>query len=94
MGKVLFWLLIILGAMVVARLLATHKLKSRDQAGARSARGTKAGPSAGPAASAKESMVRCAHCHIYLPRSEAMLKGGETWCCDAHAKLGKRLEKR
>lgn len=94
MGKILFWLLIILGAMVIARLLATHKLKSRDQAGARGSRGPQGRPTSGAAADAKEPMVRCAHCHIYLPRSEAMLKGGETWCCDAHAKLGKRLEKR
>jgi len=33
-------------------------------------------------------MVRCAHCGIHLPRSEALLQGGHTWCSAEHARLG------
>ncbi|WP_277404946.1 PP0621 family protein, partial [Achromobacter xylosoxidans] len=41
-----------------------------------------------PAAGAPEAMVRCAHCGIHLPRSEALLQGGRTWCSQEHARLG------
>jgi uncharacterized protein len=33
-------------------------------------------------------MVRCAHCGIHLPRSEAVLLNGHTWCSTEHSKLG------
>jgi len=35
-------------------------------------------------------MVRCAHCGIHLPRSEAVLQNGLTWCSTEHAALGKK----
>lgn len=35
-----------------------------------------------------ESMVRCEHCHIYLPRSEAYMSRGKTWCSPEHANIG------
>jgi len=35
-------------------------------------------------------MVRCAHCGIHLPRSEAVLMNGQTWCSQEHARLGVR----
>ncbi|MDP2830282.1 MAG: PP0621 family protein [Sulfuricellaceae bacterium] len=31
-----------------------------------------------------EDMVRCARCGVHLPRSEAILSGDETFCCEAH----------
>jgi uncharacterized protein len=37
-----------------------------------------------------EAMVRCAHCGVHLPRSEASLIEQNTWCTPAHAKLGAR----
>ncbi|MBK1781631.1 hypothetical protein JHL22_10410 [Advenella sp. WQ 585] len=37
-----------------------------------------------------ESMVQCAHCHIHLPRSEACLINGKTWCSEEHARLGQK----
>nr|WP_323177986.1 PP0621 family protein [Alcaligenes endophyticus] len=37
-----------------------------------------------------EPMVRCAHCGIYLPRSEALMSNHHTWCSLEHAKLGPR----
>ena len=45
-----------------------------------------------PTQGSSEPMVRCAHCNIYLPRSEALLKNGETWCRHAHAELGVRKD--
>ena len=41
-----------------------------------------------PGANLPERMVRCAHCGIHLPRSEALLQGGRTWCSQEHARLG------
>lgn len=31
-----------------------------------------------------EDMVRCAHCGVHLPRSEAILSRDEFFCCEAH----------
>jgi uncharacterized protein len=31
-----------------------------------------------------EGMVRCAQCGIHLPRSEALLRSGRTYCSTAH----------
>lgn len=33
-------------------------------------------------------MVRCAHCGVHLPRAEAVLLGGQTWCSSDHARRG------
>ena len=49
-------------------------------------------PSA-PQAMKKESLeqqdlVRCARCGVHLPRAEARLAGGRTYCGEEHARLG------
>ena len=33
-------------------------------------------------------LVRCAHCGLYLPRSEAYGSGGRLYCGAEHARLG------
>ena len=38
---------------------------------------------------AVETMVKCAHCAVNLPRSEAIYTGGEFYCTPEHQKLGK-----
>lgn len=47
-----------------------------------------------PPASTRESivedMVKCAHCGVNLPRSEAIYSGGELYCTPEHQKLGKK----
>jgi len=47
-----------------------------------------------PSSSARENtvedMVKCAHCGVNLPRSEAIYSGGEFFCTPEHQKLGKR----
>lgn len=88
MGKILLWVLVILGGLLLARVLARHNEASKQPQVPRSAK-----PSKGlrdKAVTEPESMVRCAHCNIHLPRSEALLSGGKTWCSQEHAKLGVR----
>ena len=37
-----------------------------------------------------EDMVKCAHCGVNLPRSEAIYSGGELFCTPEHKQLGKK----
>ena len=43
-----------------------------------------------PARKDAEDMVKCAHCGVNMPRSEAILSGGEFFCTVEHKKLGKK----
>jgi uncharacterized protein len=47
-----------------------------------------------PTASAREpvveDMVKCAHCGVNLPRSEAIYSGGDFFCTPEHKQLGKK----
>lgn len=100
MGKMIFWFVIGLVVLTVARIAARAGARSaqqqaREQAGQRQAGNGGAGSAAGarrpgkPAAVRQsEQMVRCAHCGIHLPRSEAVLSAGETYCGQEHARLG------
>lgn len=84
MGKLLFWLVVIFAALLVVRLIAY-----KTQAAKRPVSPPPAKPRFGTPSS-NEAMVRCAHCGIHLPRSEAYMQQGQTWCCAEHAKLGAR----
>jgi uncharacterized protein len=35
-------------------------------------------------------LVRCAHCGVHLPRSEARQTQGALYCSEEHARLGRR----
>ena len=87
MGKAIFWVVVVLGGLMLARVLARNKSAS-------AARATKRQADPAPAQPAPqgdpEAMVRCAHCGVHLPRSEARLLGGNTWCSSEHARLGTR----
>ncbi|MET0216609.1 MAG: PP0621 family protein [Burkholderiales bacterium] len=37
--------------------------------------------------SIEESMVRCAHCGVHLPRSESISTGGKFFCSAEHRRL-------
>jgi uncharacterized protein len=97
-GKVLVWAVIVLAVMMVARLLGIQKSPRGNPApgrsGASRASGsTRASGKSGATPAAKtpkelEHMVRCAHCQIYLPRSEALLVGGHIFCSRDHAERG------
>ena len=41
-------------------------------------------------AEAAGELVRCAHCGVHLPRAAARAAGGQLYCSDEHARLGKR----
>lgn len=72
MGKILLLLLVGLAAYLILR---TYR-RSLD-APPRSGRGQ-----------AVEDMVRCAHCGVNLPRSEAIFSGGDFYCTPEHRELG------
>jgi uncharacterized protein len=36
----------------------------------------------------QQDLVRCARCGVHLPRAEARLAGGSTYCGEEHARLG------
>lgn len=76
MAKFLIWAVIILAVLMVIRILNFKKSLERTQQ-------SKPAPTGN-----SEDMVRCAHCNIYLPRSEAYMSRGQTWCCAQHAQLG------
>lgn len=84
MGKTLFWIAVFFGVLLVSRFLAHQAAKKRfrDEQ-ERQPQQTNPLPHS-------EAMVRCAHCDVFLPRSDALLIQGETWCSEAHAKLGPR----
>lgn len=87
MNKVLFWVVIILGALILVRMLA------RKAAGKGPApKVTPSQPASQAEDSPSESMVRCAHCGVHLPRSEATLLGDHSWCSSEHARLGPRRQ--
>ena len=37
-----------------------------------------------------EDMVKCAHCGVNMPRSEAILSQGEFFCTPEHQRLGRK----
>jgi uncharacterized protein len=82
MGKTLFWIAVFFAVLIASRFLAHQAAKKRFRDDkAQQAPPTQPLPSS-------EQMVCCAHCGVFLPRSEALLKDNETWCSEAHAKLG------
>lgn len=84
MGKTLFWIAVFFGVLLVSRYLSHQAAKKRFR-GEQDAQAFQKNP-----LPVSEAMVRCAHCNVYLPRSEALLSQGETWCGEAHAQLGPR----
>ena len=86
--KFIFWAVVVLAVLMVVRLLAA-KSAAREREPARPANRRAARTAAAPVGTS-EPMVRCAHCGIHLPRSEALLQGGRTWCSSEHASLGVR----
>lgn len=81
MGKILFWFIIIMAVLLGARLLSRSATKSPP-----TGKLGKASPNSDM--SGAEAMVRCQHCGIHLPRSEAFLSNSRTWCGPDHARLG------
>lgn len=81
MGKILLWVIVIIAGLFLSRMLTHHAARKR-QAKER----PKQIPQNTPTSA--EEMVQCQRCHVHLPRSEAVLSQGQTWCSQEHAKLG------
>lgn len=47
-------------------------------------------PPASAGEKAAEDMVKCAHCGVNLPRSEAIYSDGDFFCMPEHKQLGKK----
>lgn len=81
--KYLLWTIIFIGIALFTRMLTHHNARQRSEHIKKRNKASKK-----PVTNEAEPMVRCAHCSIHLPRSEAVLSGGKTWCCIEHSKLG------
>ena len=86
MGKILFWFIIILAVLIGARLLS-RSVGKQPEAG-QLGRDGKVGKATKADMSNAEEMVRCQQCGIHLPRSEAYMSQGKTWCGPEHARIG------
>ena len=78
MGKILVWVIVGLVIMLVMRIVASRAAARRSPPPqkepvqrAKAAGATLRGQP-DPTSGASEQMVRCAHCGIFLPRSEAL----------------------
>lgn len=80
MGKLLFWVVVILAGMIVARVLNYQKRNRARQEAADPARTVR---------HKAEVMVPCGHCGVYQPESQALRRDGEYWCSTDHARKGK-----
>lgn len=74
MGKIL--LLLIMGLLAYAVLRSYQRSLNKPSRDARKP--------------VVEDMVKCAHCGVNLPRSEAIYSGGEFFCTPEHKQLGKK----
>ena len=81
MGKALFWVVAFLGGLLATRVLAQVAAKKMYNDSLPKQAGTQRVVEA-------EAMVRCAHCGLHLPESEAISKAGANFCSQAHATLG------
>jgi uncharacterized protein len=86
MGKLLFWVVVILVIMFAIRLINHQKGQQRRDDESRPA----SPPPTNPAS--VESMVRCEHCGVHLPRSEAVQMNDRLWCSAEHARLGPKKQ--
>lgn len=73
-GKIL--LLVIIGLVVYALFRNYQRSLNKPSAPARE--------------QSVEDMVKCAHCGVNLPRSEAIYSGGEFFCTTEHKQLGRK----
>jgi uncharacterized protein len=71
MGKVIFWLVLVFGALFALRLYNSAKARARgEQARQEAARKT----------TEPATMVRCASCGVFLPKSDALPAPGGYRC--------------
>ncbi|MCL4471551.1 MAG: PP0621 family protein [Sulfuricella sp.] len=66
-------LLLAFGAWIIYRLLKSYGRSIKQDDAPKNVPG--------------EDMVRCAHCGVHLPRSEAVVSNGEFFCTNEHRQL-------
>ncbi len=75
MGKLVFWIALIAIIWGVARFITL--MQRKNEAAARS----RPEPQ-------RELIIRCAHCGVYVPSSEAVHGGNRIYCSEEHRRLG------
>jgi uncharacterized protein len=75
LGKILF--LIGLGLVIFLLLKSYKRSLNRPESNMPAERGS-------------EDMVKCAHCGVNVPRSEAIFTQGEFFCTAEHQRLGRK----
>ena len=73
MGRILFFVVLGIGLYVAFRIWRAGQ--QRDTAARR------------PTGSAGEAMVRCSHCGLNVPKSEALADGERWFCSENHRRL-------
>jgi uncharacterized protein len=71
------YLIVVLVVVFVGWLM----LRGRSRDIGQRSRGKRAGP---------QAMIVCAHCGVHLPRGEALLEQGQSFCSEAHQRAGPR----
>jgi uncharacterized protein len=71
MGQFLRILIVLIGLWLVFRLVKRYLAKHR--------------PTAPSPPAANDDVVPCAHCSVYVPRTEAIHAHGKTYCSRAHS---------
>jgi len=74
MGRILFFLLLGIALYVGFKLLRVGQRRND-------------GPAGGKTGEVSEPMVRCAHCGLNVPRSEAVAGAGRWYCSESHRRL-------
>jgi uncharacterized protein len=75
-GKIVFWIVVFFLVLLGLRLVSVHQTR-RD---ARERRNAEADKNKRDAAPANESMIRCANCGVFIPKSTAMLSPVGPYC--------------
>jgi hypothetical protein len=90
--RLLVW--IILGVVVYLALRKKSQNIGRPDAASGTWNGERNGSdsnskktTAGVAQGQGETMVCCVQCQVYVPASEAIVRGDKAYCCQAHADL-------
>ncbi len=87
MGKAIFWISIFIGVLVITRILA-RKAAQRDASVKPRSSQTDQTSHQQSSINNAEKMVRCDHCGVHLPSSEATITESNVWCSTEHARLG------
>ena len=77
MGKLVFWILLIVVVWGGARFLTLMQRKNDAARTARLAREQR-----------REPILRCEVCGVYVPASEAVKAGGKVYCSQGHRRDG------